>query len=281
MSTSSETTADFKSQFDKNAAQYEELTGGSTRRIAEACIQWLPPPSSSLRILDSACGPGIVTRLILDWAREQGVFPPPHITAIDFAPGMISQLEAQKSALEWNTVESRVLDAQSLEGMTDDSFDAIIMNFGIFALPNAEAGAREMLRVLKPGGTTIVTTWKSAGSVDLLVRAVHAIRPGDEDRVFPVSKDWFTAEKVKNTMTSGGFKETKVHVHEVRTVWQNSSIQNLVDALSGPFWDRIWKGWTEEEKGRWRGEVEKQMTEEERSKCGLDMVAWVCVAVKD
>jgi ubiquinone/menaquinone biosynthesis C-methylase UbiE len=280
MSTPPKRTVDIKSQFDKNSAPYEKLTGGSTRRIAEACLQWLPPLSSSLRILDNACGPGIVTRLILDRASELGVVPPPHITAIDFAPGMISQLEIHKSELEWNTVESRVLDAQRLEGIANDNFDAIFMNFGIFTLPNAELGAREMQRVLKPGGTAIVTTWKILGVVDLLVRAVRAIRPEDEWRVFPVSKDWFTAEKVTNTMISGGFEESKVHLHVVRSTWQSSSIEELVDAMSGPFWERIWECWTEEEKGRWRSEVERQMTEKERSECSLDVVAWVCVAVK-
>jgi ubiquinone/menaquinone biosynthesis C-methylase UbiE len=280
MSTPPKETYDFKSHFDKNAALYEKLTGGSTRRIAEACIQWLPPLSSTLRILDSACGPGIVTKLILDWANEHGVVPPPHITAIDFAPGMISQLETHKSMLEWNTVDARVLDAQCLEGIVDENFDAIVMNFGIFTLPDAELGAREMLRVLKSGGTAIVTTWKSSGPIDLLERVVRAIRPEDVNRVYPVSKDWFTVEKVKNTMISGGFKEAKLHLHVVRTMWQNSSLEELVDAMSGPFWQRIWDGWTEEEKGRWRGEVKKQMTEKEWSKCGLDMAAWVCVAVK-
>jgi len=280
MSTPPRTTVDIKIHFDKNAAEYEKLTGGATRRIAEACVQWLPPLSSSLRILDSACGPGIVTRLILDQASEHGVVPPPNITAIDFAPGMISQLETHKSVLEWNTVEPRVLDAQRLEGIANDNFDAIVMNFGIFTLPDAELGAREMLRVLKSGGTAIVTTWKSSGLFDLLVRVVRAIRPEDEGRVFPVSKDWFTAEKVTNTMISGGFQEAKIHLHVVRTTWQNSSIEELVDAVSGPFWQRIWEDWTEEEKGRWRGEVEKQMTEKERSECSLDIVAWVCVAVK-
>lgn len=280
MSSSSKPTVDFKSHFDKNAIQYEKLTGGSTRRIAEACIQWLPPLSSRLRILDSACGPGIVTKLILDWASEHGVVPPPHITAIDFAPGMISQLETHKSMLGWNTVEARVLDAQCLEGIANESFDAIVMNFGIFTLPDPELGVREMLRVLKVGGTAIVTTWKSSGPIDLLVRVVRAIRLEDENRVFPVSKDWFKAEKLQNTLISGGFEEAKLHLHVVRTAWQNSSMKELVDAMSGPYWQRIWEDWTEEEKGRWRGEVEKQMTEEERSECSLDMVAWVCVAIK-
>ena len=273
-------TVDFMTQFDKYAANYEKFTGGSTRRIAEACIQWLPPLSSSLRILDSACGPGIVTSLILDRASEHGVIPPPHITAIDFAPGMISQLETYKSVLGWNTVESRVLDAQRLEGMANDNFDAIVMNFGIFMLPDAELGAKEMQRVLKPGGMAIVTTWKSSGLIDLLIRVVRAIRPEDEGRVIPMSKDWFTAEKVTNTMISGGFEETKVHLDVVHTTWQNSSIEELVDAVSGPFWQRIWEGWTEEEKGRWRSEIEKQMTEKERNECSLDLVAWVCVATK-
>jgi len=274
-------TANMKSHFSSNAAGYEKLTGGTTRRIAEACLPLLPPLTSSSRILDSACGPGIVTGLILDSAHEQGVNPPPHITAIDFAPGMIAQLEARKSELGWRSVESRLLDAQQLDGLADNSFDAVIMNFGILALPSAEAGAREIHRVLRPGGAAVVTTWKRSGAVDVLQRVVGAIRPEDRQKVFPVSEEWFKAEKLRSTMVLGGFDESKVHVREEATSWRGNSTEELVDALSGPHWQRIWEDWTEEEKERWRSEMERQLSEEERKSASLEMIAWICVADKE
>jgi ubiquinone/menaquinone biosynthesis C-methylase UbiE len=279
MSTTKAASEEMNQHFHNQAAIYEKLTGGVTRRIAEGCLQYLPKFTSQSRFLDSASGPGIVTRLILETAQAQGVEPPPHVTAIDFAPRMIDQFKSQEKALGWTTVDSKVLNAENLDGLDDETFDAIVMNLGLFALPNAEKGAKEMWRVLKPRGVAVVTTWKRPTNVELLERTIEAIRPQDVDRVFPVSRDWLKAEKVRNTMVEGGFKSVKVE--ERMTTWKSGTLGDLLDVMVGSFWQRIWADWSDEDKNMLRPEMMKQLTEDQRTKVELDMTAWVCVAVKE
>jgi ubiquinone/menaquinone biosynthesis C-methylase UbiE len=276
MSTASAET--IKDYFNSTAGIYEKLTGGSTRRVAEACLPYLPPLTSTMRILDNASGPGIVTRLILEAAAAKGVSPPPTILAVDNAEAMISQFEANKASLGWMTAQSKVLSAERLEGVADASFDAVVMNLGLFALPDAAAGAREMHRVLKPGSVAVVTTWKHSGPVSLLERTVRAIRPGEERSVLPISKDWLLAEKVKGVMEQGGFRD--VVVREERTVWKNVSVEDLIDVFTGPFWQRIWKDWSEEEKARLKPEILKNLSDVEKERAEMEMIAWICVGTK-
>jgi ubiquinone/menaquinone biosynthesis C-methylase UbiE len=263
------------------ATDYENITGGCTRRIAEVGLSKLPKLTSSTKILDSAAGPGIVTSLILDKAREQGLDPLPSILATDFSDGMIEQLNENKAAGGWDTVEAKVLDSQNLEGVDDNSFDVVFMNFALFALPDAAKGASEMLRVLKPGGVAIVTTWRQAGSVELLEKAVMAIRPQDKNRVFPISRDWLKQEKLHDTMVKGGFKPDKVEISRVPGLWKNETVDDIVEAFGGCFWDPIRHDWSEEDKGRWNGEILNALTDEQKASVSLEMHAWMCYAVKD
>ena len=45
----------------------------------------------------------------------------------------------------------------------DNSFDAVLTNFGIFFLPDPVADAKQNYRTLKPNGTAAVTLWKTFG----------------------------------------------------------------------------------------------------------------------
>jgi ubiquinone/menaquinone biosynthesis C-methylase UbiE len=269
-----------QSHFHKQAALYESLTGGTTRRIAEIGLKHFPPLTSSTRILDSACGPAVVTKLILEQAASQGLSPPPHITAIDFAQGMIEQVELQKSTHGWTTVDSHVMNAEELTGLESESYDAIFMNFGLFAVPNAVKGAKEMLRVLKPGGVAVITTWKLSSPMILLEDVVGSIRPDSVGRVFPIDKAWLTAEKLNDTLISGGFKPEKVRVKIAETAWESDSKEEFLDVMCGPFWSAIRKDWTEDEKERWRPEMEKRVHTDENGKLSFPMIAWMGIATK-
>jgi SAM-dependent methyltransferase len=256
------------------------MTGGATRRIFESFFEYFPPISSSSAFLDNAAGPGVITRLILDKAAKQGVDPPPRIVAADFAPGMAQAAQKHKEAEGWSTVEVMVRDAQNLEGLADGDFDAAVMNFALFALPDAPKGASEMFRVLKPDGVAIVTTWKLSRPTTLMEEAVQVIRPGSTQRVIPLDPVWNTSEKLKEVMVAGGFAADKMKIFQASTIWGNETAGGLVDALSGPFWHGIMKDWSDEEKGKWKETLLKVMTDEEKSTGSLEMIAWVCVAKK-
>jgi ubiquinone/menaquinone biosynthesis C-methylase UbiE len=269
-----------KSHFSANAGEYEKMTGGATRRIIDSFSQYLPPMSSTSSYLDNAAGPGVVTRFIIDLAKETGVDPPPRVVAADFAPGMVELAQKNKEAEGWDTVETMVLDAQNLKGLKDDEFDATVMNFALFALPDTNKGASEMLRVIKPGGVAIVTTWKRSRAVEIMEEALQIIRPGSQQKIFPLDPAWKTKEKLQEVMVASGFPADKMHIFESTTIWGNGDADALVEALSGPFWKGIMADWSNEEKGNWRGSLLKVLTDKEKVTGSIDMTAWVCVAKK-
>lgn len=103
------------------------------------------------RVLDVACGTGVVTRL----AAEQ-VGPAGSVTAVDIAPDMIEVAKGVPcppgSAIEW-----QVGDATSLQ-LPDNSFDVVVCQMGLMFIPDRVAALVEMRRVLSPGGRLVVNT---------------------------------------------------------------------------------------------------------------------------
>jgi SAM-dependent methyltransferase len=97
------------------------------------------------RILDVACGPGLVCRS----AHGLGATP----VGIDISTGMVAK------AIELHPrIEFRVGDVEALP-FADRSFDAVVSNFGLGHFPRAEKSVAECVRVLKPGGFLAFAWW--------------------------------------------------------------------------------------------------------------------------
>ena len=58
-----------------------------------------------------------------------------------------------------SNVKVQLADAQNLEGMSDASFDVVTCCYGYMFPTEKETALAETLRVLKPGGTLVATTW--------------------------------------------------------------------------------------------------------------------------
>lgn len=129
-----------------------------------------------MRILDVACGTGIVAREALSRVGEGG-----RVSGIDPGAGMLAVARRAAPAVEW-----REGVAESLP-YADHSFDAVVSQFGLMFFSDREAALKEMLRVLTPGGALAVAVWDSLSNsdgyreeVELLDRlagpdAVHAL----------------------------------------------------------------------------------------------------------
>jgi demethylmenaquinone methyltransferase/2-methoxy-6-polyprenyl-1,4-benzoquinol methylase len=111
------------------------------RRAARTFAGILRRPDA--RVLDLCCGTGDMTLALRRQASASAM-----ITGVDFVHAMLQRatIKSQGTALHW--VES---DALWLP-FADGQFDLVISAFGFRNLVDYEAGLREMLRVLKPGG---------------------------------------------------------------------------------------------------------------------------------
>jgi ubiquinone/menaquinone biosynthesis C-methylase UbiE len=111
------------------------------------------PAHDGVRVLETACGTGIVTRHLFDRLPRSG-----RLVATDLNQGMLDHARAALPAdprLEW-----RVADAQQLP-FAPASFDALVMQFGIMFLPEKAQGLVEARRVLAAGGRLLYNAWDS------------------------------------------------------------------------------------------------------------------------
>lgn len=105
--------------------------------------------ASGLRVLDVACGTGVVAvaagRL---GAKAYG---------LDISPALLERAR-QNAAIAGVDIDFVEGDAEALP-YPDASFDIVVSQFGHIFAPRPEVAVREMLRVLKPGGRIAFSAW--------------------------------------------------------------------------------------------------------------------------
>jgi ubiquinone/menaquinone biosynthesis C-methylase UbiE len=111
------------------------------------------PATSGVRVIETACGTGIVTRRILERLPADGT-----LAATDLNPDMLEH--AQTALGTDRRVEWRAADAQQLP-FADAAFDAMVMQFGMMFVPDPMKALREARRVLVPGGRFVFNVWDS------------------------------------------------------------------------------------------------------------------------
>ena len=115
------------------------------RLVANALAPALANPES--QILDVACGTGDLALTL----KESGAA---RIVGIDFCRPMLEIAARKANTTQWSLpfVEG---DALSLP-FADRSFEAATIAFGLRNLADVGAGIKELLRILKPGGSVVV-----------------------------------------------------------------------------------------------------------------------------
>jgi SAM-dependent methyltransferase len=154
------------------AAKYDLFTGRFSGALAHEFVKAVNPRPGQ-RVLDVGCGPGALTRLLVDQIGAS------RVAAVDPSEAFV---EAARSRLP-DGVEVRCAAAGDLP-FADDTFDAAVAQLVVQFMPDPVAGLREMARVTKPGGVVAACVWDNAGGagpLSPLWRAAQELDPAVRD----------------------------------------------------------------------------------------------------
>lgn len=141
--------------FDNIASDYDRLNHllslGIDRSWRRRALKWIVEPRKPQQILDMACGTGDFSIAI---ARKAN--PDTLVTGVDLSEGMLSVMAGKVAA---HGLDGRIVFEQGgCESLrfSDDTFDRVTIAFGIRNFENRETALREIIRVLKPGGSLVI-----------------------------------------------------------------------------------------------------------------------------
>ena len=163
-------------------------------------------------ILDLCCGSGDITRLILDKYPENI-----YIKSVDFSDNMLKI--ARKKLAGFDQVEILQADAMRLP-FENNSFDRIIISFGLRNLKNIDDALTEISRILKKEGKLVVIDFGKPESLlfkmlfnlyfDIFVPVLGKIfKNHAEYSYLPASiKEYPSPASLMNKMKEAGFSKT-------------------------------------------------------------------------
>ena len=162
------------------------------------------PVSPGLRVLEIACGTGIVTERLLRRLAGHGT-----LVATDLNDAMIAHARTrirENPALEW-----RQADGMSLP-FPDRAFDAAVCEFGLMFFPDKARGVREAFRVLRPGGTYLFNVWDRIERNPVARIAHETFRtffPDDPPQFYQTPFNLHDTAAVRSLLDAAGFVDAE------------------------------------------------------------------------
>jgi SAM-dependent methyltransferase len=186
---------------DFELAGWEKAASEYDRRFGELTSQSIGPLLDAAgavpgaRLLDVACGPGHVAAA----AARRGA----SVIGIDFSQAMVESALQQYPELEF-----QVGDAERLDFLKE-SFEAVVMNFGMLHLARPDEAIAEAFRVLRPGGRYGFTVWDTpdrAVGFGIILESVQL--HGDMNVPLPPGPPFFRfsdPQECGRTLSAAGF----------------------------------------------------------------------------
>lgn len=125
-------------------------------------------PQAGERWLDLGCGSGAVAEL----AAARGA----QVTGIDLSPRLV-EVARERARAGGYDIDYRVGDCQDLSDIADGEFDVVSSSVGVMFAPDHQATARELARIVRPGGRIGLIAWTRTGSIDDLFKTMAPFQP--------------------------------------------------------------------------------------------------------
>jgi ubiquinone/menaquinone biosynthesis C-methylase UbiE len=165
-------------------------------------------------VLDVACGTGVVSRLA---ARATG--PTGSVTGVDIGAPMLAVAKAQPA--DPDSAPITYLEGSALElPLADSSFDFATCHHGFQFFPDRVAAARELHRVVVPGGRVAIACWTALDQTPIFrtIRRSLSLHVSEEAGQMMNSPFAVPAAELEALLETAGF--TSIGVERVElTAW--------------------------------------------------------------
>lgn len=200
---------------------YEEtLVGPLFRPWAETLLD-LARVAAGDRVLDVACGTGIVARLARQRIGNEG-----RVVGVDASAPMLAVAAEIAPEVEW-----REGDAASLPLGDDDRFDVVVCQQGLQFFADKAAAVREMRRVLASGGRLVIATWRPVEE-NPLFRDLHRI---GERRLGPIVDHRHSmgdGGEIAALLRDAGFEDVRVETKAGTTRFADGRVFVRMNAMA-------------------------------------------------
>jgi len=152
-------------------------------------------------VLEVAAGTGVVTRHLA--RRLRGTTT---IVATDLNQAMLDEAAARGTdrPVEWKQADALALPFQ------DESFDAVVCQFGAMFFPDKPKAFSEARRVLRPGGVFVFNVWdhiRENEFADVVTTTLADMFPDDPPRFLArTPHGYHDRDAVANDVAAGGFE---------------------------------------------------------------------------
>lgn len=157
--------------FDVAAEAYDRFMGRYSAPLATVFADFAGVTASG-RALDVGCGPGALTAVL---SERLG---PDEVAGVDPSDSFVA---AARARFPWADIRHGTAEALPFE---DHAFDAVLAELVVHFMTDAAAGAREMVRVARPGAVVAVCVWDFAGGrapQSTFFRALRSVVPDADD----------------------------------------------------------------------------------------------------
>jgi ubiquinone/menaquinone biosynthesis C-methylase UbiE len=194
-----------RATYDAAAESFDDPALSFWDRFGRQTVERLDLPTGAT-VLDACAGSGASAI-----PAAQRVGPTGRVLAVDLADNLLALARAKATRLGLANLETRHGDVEAL-GDPPGSYDAVVIVFGIFFLPDVATGTAGLWRLVAPGGQLAVTTWgprlwEPASS--LFWDAVDTVRP-DLTRAYNPWDTLTDPDAVRSLLVGAGAAEVRV-----------------------------------------------------------------------
>jgi ubiquinone/menaquinone biosynthesis C-methylase UbiE len=154
------------------------------------------------RIVDIACGTGVVTRLAAERVGGAGT-----VVGVDVNPGMLAVARATalaNPAIDWYEASADRLP------LPDEAFDVALCQLGLQFVSDRRAALQEMHRVLAPGGRLLLNVPGPTPPIFAVLEAALARHLGPEVAAFVAAVfSLYDPAEVRDLLNGAGFDEVE------------------------------------------------------------------------